>query len=430
MIHTLVYQPVFNFLIWTYSIVGNLGLAIIILAFVAKILTWPMTKNQAKNAKRAKEMQSRLDQVRKKFKHNKEKLTQEMAKIQSEYLPGQLGGCLNLIISLILLIQVRNVVVNLVNQGVHAFNQVAYNESMKYEEDKVTIALPQGFTYGTHDLALTVVAGNGNQLDKIYKLGFSENDSQTKDLEKQISDYTRDIDKDQLKETSKKERDANIGVYIEEFGDTKKGVIEYLPDSLNIYFRPPTGSNIDYSKIKIKLDDKELKSDQYTTQAGESIDLMFIGADLSRVAADFNDIKVMLPYIFIAILMGGTQYFTSKIQNSMMGVDQSKNSSDKKDKKTTDKDKNKGKDIKKNPEDMNMGEIFGESFQRSVTYMPLFTVVIALGYLGGASFFPTGVSLFWTAQNASVIIQQLVIDRQKILQSLKLFWQTKVTKQN
>ena len=119
-----------------YELFGqNLGWAIIAIAAIAKLITIPITKKQLDSAEKMKVFQEKSAQIRKKYGKNKEKMNEELAKLSAKYMPAQLGGCLPLIISLILLFQIRGVVIDLVNQGYHSFNEVAYVESLKKEED-------------------------------------------------------------------------------------------------------------------------------------------------------------------------------------------------------------------------------------------------------------------------------------------------------
>ncbi len=121
------YDLVFNLLIIFYRLSGeNLGIALILIAVVSRLVVYPFTKRQIQNAKNAKEFQKKYEKIKEKFKNNKEKQTQELAKLQGKYLPGQLAGCFTLILQFVLLIQINYVIRNLLQYGVEAFNHVAY----------------------------------------------------------------------------------------------------------------------------------------------------------------------------------------------------------------------------------------------------------------------------------------------------------------
>lgn len=125
----LVHQPVYNLLIVLYRALGeNLGLAIIAIALLSRLVTIPITMKQIKNAEKAQEMNGRIKKIKEKYKNNKEKQSQELMKVQSEYLPGQIAGCLPMILQFALLITVYNVLLRGIfgPDGVMDFNKFAY----------------------------------------------------------------------------------------------------------------------------------------------------------------------------------------------------------------------------------------------------------------------------------------------------------------
>lgn len=124
----LFYQPIFNAIIILYRLLGeNMGLAIIGIALLSRLITLPITLRQTKMMKSSQELNAKLQEVKQKYKNNKEKQQQEMMKIQSEYLPAQLSGCLPLILQTIFFINIYNVINNLIQHGVESFNTVAYS---------------------------------------------------------------------------------------------------------------------------------------------------------------------------------------------------------------------------------------------------------------------------------------------------------------
>lgn len=146
----LFYQPLFNLLVVLYRLLGdNLGLAIIAIALISRIITIPVTMRQIKMAEQGKELNAKMKEVREKYKNDKEKQSQELMKIQSEYLPGQLAGCLPLILQLILIINIYNVISALVVKGATSFAEVAYGfvptfaEGYKVNSDFFGINLQQ-----------------------------------------------------------------------------------------------------------------------------------------------------------------------------------------------------------------------------------------------------------------------------------------------
>lgn len=130
------FDLVYNSLIVLYrALGGDLGLALIAIAIISRLLVLPFTLKQLKNVDKNKEFQKKYEEIKSKFKSNKEKQTQELAKLQSQYLPGQLSGCLTLILQLLLLIQINYVIRGLLKYGAEGFNTVAYSFVDKFPLD-------------------------------------------------------------------------------------------------------------------------------------------------------------------------------------------------------------------------------------------------------------------------------------------------------
>jgi len=129
------YDLIFNLLVVLYRLAGeNLGIALILIALISRLVLLPFTLRQLRNVDKNKEFQKKYEEVKSKFKNNKDQQTKELAKLQSQYLPGQLSGCLTLILQLVLLIQVNHVIRNLLKHGADAFNGVAYGFVDKFEQ--------------------------------------------------------------------------------------------------------------------------------------------------------------------------------------------------------------------------------------------------------------------------------------------------------
>lgn len=122
------YQLAYNFLVIIYHNFGNdLGIAIIVFTLALRLITLPFTFRQMANAKKSKEFQEKYKQLQAKHKGNKEKLAEELAKLQAEYLPSQIGGCLPLILQILFFFQIFYVVRNAVEVGVQSFNRINYS---------------------------------------------------------------------------------------------------------------------------------------------------------------------------------------------------------------------------------------------------------------------------------------------------------------
>lgn len=416
-IRTIFYEPTFNLLMVFYDLVGNLGVAIILLAAVSRLITLPLTRRQMKNAEKNKVFQKEVEAIKKKYKKNQEKQAQELAKVQAKYLPGQLGGCLNMILALILLIQVRNVIINLVDQGVHAFNTVAYSESQKLPEDSINYDAEE-LENGVYTIQYKVIS-NGYELDKTYHFALVDDENRD-ELTRQLDEKRNELSEEDKAKIENDERTSSISLYIEEFSDFKNDELIIIEDinKISAFIRPPSNTKIDYDRSEVSLNGRKIEEDSLEISQGEPLNFSFLGADLSKVATDFgfSDVSTVLPYVLIAISVGITQIFASKVQMGMNPM-MAETKSDKSDSKS--KKSKSSKDKKKKEEDMDFGEILAQSSKQMTYIFPLITIVWSLGFFG--AFFPTGVSLFWTGQNSFVIIQELITNKEKTKQSFQKY---------
>lgn len=437
----LFYQPTFNLMVFAANIFGNIGWGIIFIAMISKLITLPMTSNQIKNAEKSKQMQVKMKELKIKYKHNEEKLAKEMAKLQAQVLPGQLGGCLSLIVFIVLFVQVRNVILDLVNRGYHAYNVVAYTESFKKKEDSVKYVLPTALTPGKHVITLKVAATNGSELDKTYQFEVvTDKTKRVEELKTEINALAP-AEKTALlavdSQTDNAERLTDISIYNTALDNSKTSVVlsQFLifasetkivhlitdnnPD-LTFFIRPPTNEMIDYSKLGFTLDGEFLK-DNVTYTQGEKLNLTFAGTNLSRVANDFDmfNLSITLPYILFALFSGITQYYVTKLYSA--GSATSTTAEDIKDTEKAKAAKELGHKKKKKEEEESpdFAETMAQSTKQMNYVFSAITVLMSLGYLGGASFIPMGVTLFWTAQNGFVIIQQMVTQRERIKKELR-----------
>jgi len=81
-------------LAWLFGIVGNYGIAIILLTVVLKIVLLPLAWKQIKNMQHMQALQPKIKELQKKYKTNKPKLQEEQMKLYRESGVSPFGGCL------------------------------------------------------------------------------------------------------------------------------------------------------------------------------------------------------------------------------------------------------------------------------------------------------------------------------------------------
>ncbi len=102
MYEVIFYQPVLNLLVFLYNIVpGNdLGIAIILLTIVIKLILLPLSKKSLTSQKALQDLQPKINEIKKKFKDNKEQLSREIMKLYKENKVNPFSSCLPLLIQL------------------------------------------------------------------------------------------------------------------------------------------------------------------------------------------------------------------------------------------------------------------------------------------------------------------------------------------
>lgn len=98
---TFIITPFVNVLLYIYTLVGqNFGLAIILFTILIRLVTHPLTAQQVKGTKGMQALQSdpRWIEAQKKYKGDKEKLSQEQMKLYKELGINPFASCLPTII--------------------------------------------------------------------------------------------------------------------------------------------------------------------------------------------------------------------------------------------------------------------------------------------------------------------------------------------
>jgi YidC/Oxa1 family membrane protein insertase len=108
-------QPILNALIAFYNLVGDMGLAIILLTIAIQLLLAPLYKKQIESQKALKEIQPKMKEIQKKHKDDKEKQSKELLKLYQEEGVNPAGGCLPLLIQFPIFIAVYYVFRSYIN---------------------------------------------------------------------------------------------------------------------------------------------------------------------------------------------------------------------------------------------------------------------------------------------------------------------------
>ncbi len=113
--NTIIVDPMTNALLLIYSLVGqNFGLAIILFTVIVRLLTYPLTASQMKSTAAMQEFQKseKWLSLQKKYKDDREKLSQEQMKLYQEMGINPLGSCLPTLIQFPIIIGLYQAVIS------------------------------------------------------------------------------------------------------------------------------------------------------------------------------------------------------------------------------------------------------------------------------------------------------------------------------
>jgi YidC/Oxa1 family membrane protein insertase len=97
---TFLAKPLLVVLKWFYSFTGNYGVAIILLTVIIKIIFWPLTQKSYTSMQKMKKVQPKIQQIREKYKDDKEKLNQELMQVYKTYKVNPMGGCVPMVLQI------------------------------------------------------------------------------------------------------------------------------------------------------------------------------------------------------------------------------------------------------------------------------------------------------------------------------------------
>jgi YidC/Oxa1 family membrane protein insertase len=93
-------MPLLIALNFLYKFVHNYGIAIIILTIVIKIIFWPLGNKSYKSMKDMKNLQPLMNELKTKYKDDKQRLNQEVMQLYKTHKVNPLGGCLPMILQI------------------------------------------------------------------------------------------------------------------------------------------------------------------------------------------------------------------------------------------------------------------------------------------------------------------------------------------
>ena len=77
---------------------ANYGLAIIVMTIIVKLILWPLTQKQIQSLKDMMKIQPKMDEIRARYKDDKERMNLELANLYKTNKINPLSGCLPLLL--------------------------------------------------------------------------------------------------------------------------------------------------------------------------------------------------------------------------------------------------------------------------------------------------------------------------------------------
>lgn len=109
--NTILYQPIFNSLIWFYNVIPNygIGLAIIAITILIKLILYPFSLQSIKSQKALQELQPKMNEIKNKYKSNPQEMTKKTMELYKKEKVSPFSSCLPLLIQFPFLIAVYQV---------------------------------------------------------------------------------------------------------------------------------------------------------------------------------------------------------------------------------------------------------------------------------------------------------------------------------
>ncbi|MFA7245248.1 MAG: YidC/Oxa1 family membrane protein insertase [Candidatus Magasanikbacteria bacterium] len=93
-------QPIFNLFVGLYNLIPDVGIVILLITFIIKLLLYPSTNNSIKAQKELTELQPKLEELKKKYVGDQQKIAMETMALYKEHKVNPFGSCLPLLIQL------------------------------------------------------------------------------------------------------------------------------------------------------------------------------------------------------------------------------------------------------------------------------------------------------------------------------------------
>jgi YidC/Oxa1 family membrane protein insertase len=93
-------KPLLKFFLFLHHFIPNWGLVIIVLTLIIKVLLHPLTHKGFESMKKMQELAPKLEEIKKKYGNDPQKLNEEVMKLYREAGVNPMGGCLPMLLQI------------------------------------------------------------------------------------------------------------------------------------------------------------------------------------------------------------------------------------------------------------------------------------------------------------------------------------------
>lgn len=128
------YQPLFNLLIFIYNVVGDLGVAIILITLLVRGILYPLSAKATRSQKALKELQPKVKEIKDEYDDDKEKQAEKVLELYNEKDVSPFSGILPLLIQFPIIIALFQIFRKGLgaDQLVHLYDFIATPEVVEY----------------------------------------------------------------------------------------------------------------------------------------------------------------------------------------------------------------------------------------------------------------------------------------------------------
>lgn len=125
----LVYQPLYNILIFLYNIVPgqDFGISIILITVLLRSFLIPLYNKQIESQKKMQVLQPKIKELQNKYKNDKERQTREMLELYRENKTNPFSGCFPIVIQIVFFIAIYQVLFNISSSGLVVDSKELYS---------------------------------------------------------------------------------------------------------------------------------------------------------------------------------------------------------------------------------------------------------------------------------------------------------------